>query len=75
MRPDKGGVCLHGGLRRQCESCDLADRLEAAEGRLLRISGLVNGFHNGPAQMKTKAHAMTVLSDIANALGPPMEGQ
>lgn len=21
-------VCVHGGLRRQCEACDLADRLE-----------------------------------------------
>ena len=24
-------VCLHGGLRRQCEACDLAERLDAAE--------------------------------------------
>ena len=28
-------VCLHGGLRRQCEACDLAERLETAV-RLLR---------------------------------------
>lgn len=24
-------VCVHGGLRRQCEACDLAERLEIAE--------------------------------------------
>lgn len=28
-------VCHHGGLRRQCEACDLAERLDAAV-RLLR---------------------------------------
>lgn len=28
-------VCDHGGLRRQCEACDLAERLDAAV-RLLR---------------------------------------
>ena len=22
------GVCIHGALRRQCETCDLADQLE-----------------------------------------------
>lgn len=26
------GVCIHGGLRRSCEACDLADRLEAIQG-------------------------------------------
>lgn len=28
------GVCIHGGLRRQCETCDLADRLEVAEAQV-----------------------------------------
>ncbi len=29
----KSGVCIHGGLRRQCEACDLADQVEVAESR------------------------------------------
>jgi len=33
-RPD---VCQHGGLRRQCETCDLADRLEQADAHLYRL--------------------------------------
>lgn len=28
------GVCIHGSLRRSCEACDLADRLELAEAQL-----------------------------------------
>ena len=30
-------ICLHGSLRRQCEACDLADRLEAAESSLATL--------------------------------------
>lgn len=30
-------VCFHGGLRRACEICDLADRLETAEALLERF--------------------------------------
>jgi len=30
-------VCVHGGLRRQCEACDLADRLEVAEAEVRRL--------------------------------------
>ncbi len=30
----KSGVCIHGALRRKCETCDLADRLDAAEARV-----------------------------------------
>lgn len=30
-------VCVHGGLRRQCEACDLADRLEVAEAEVRRV--------------------------------------
>ncbi len=30
-------ICMHGGLRRQCETCDLADRLDEA---LARIAAL-----------------------------------
>ena len=40
------GVCIHGGLRRQCETCNLADRLEQADEKLRAIATLVNGFHN-----------------------------
>lgn len=32
-REKKSGVCIHGALRRQCETCDLADRLDAAEAK------------------------------------------
>ena len=34
-------VCIHGGLCRQCETCDLADRLEACERRLVEAQALV----------------------------------
>lgn len=35
MKAFKGpAICLHGSLRRSCEPCDLADRLEAAEAAL-----------------------------------------
>lgn len=27
-------VCVHGSLRRSCEPCDLAERLEASEARI-----------------------------------------
>jgi hypothetical protein len=32
-REQKSGVCIHGALRRQCETCDLAERLDAAEAK------------------------------------------
>ena len=31
------GVCIHGGLRRQCETCDLADQLEKMTIRLAAL--------------------------------------
>lgn len=34
---DQKRVCLHGSLRRQCEPCDLAERLEAAEAEIARL--------------------------------------
>lgn len=34
---DDPRVCHHGGLRRQCEACDLAERLEIVE-RDLRMA-------------------------------------
>ena len=35
QRPD---VCEHGSLRRSCEVCDLAERLEAAEQRIAYLT-------------------------------------
>ena len=32
------GVCIHGGLRRQCETCDLAERLDALQVKAHRLA-------------------------------------
>jgi hypothetical protein len=41
MAESREGVCKHGGLRRQCETCDLAeevDSLAAERDRLLKVA-------------------------------------
>ena len=38
------GVCIHGGLRRQCETCDLAERLEASQGGYRSCYEMVKQF-------------------------------
>ncbi len=54
-------VCIHGSLHRQCETCDLADRLAVAEGNCgscahrdedqtgeyLTVCTRKGGFYNG----------------------------
>jgi len=36
------GVCPHGSLRRSCETCELADQLEIAEGHLAALRKMVD---------------------------------
>ena len=35
-------VCPHGSLRRSCETCELADQLEIAEGHLAALRKMVD---------------------------------
>jgi len=47
------GVCQHGGLRRQCETCDLADRLEQAEERIAELRAQVSALRDFAAHLPT----------------------
>ena len=48
------GVCLHGWLRRSCEACDLANRLEISEQRLSQVLTLARFAVNGWACYATR---------------------
>ena len=61
------GICIHGGLRRQCEPCDLANRLEQAEAEaatlrsaLEQASRCVHAF----ARTSYLSDAMCVSNDL-----------
>ena len=43
------GVCVHGGLRRQCETCDLAERLEVLSTAMRRFRKAVHPVLRGLA--------------------------
>ena len=43
------GVCIHGALRRQCETCDLAEKLETLSTAMQRFRKAVHPVLRGMA--------------------------
>lgn len=58
-REQKSGVCIHGALRRQCETCDLAERLDAAEAKCKALE----------AEAWEKADGVHEMRKLLNAAG------
>jgi chromosome segregation ATPase len=67
------GVCLHGSLRRQCETCDLADQLELADQRIdaltaerddWRLSFETSNAHVGRLQEKVATLTARVQEEV-----------
>ena len=62
-------ICIHGGLRRQCEPCDLADRLEQAEADLASVRAQLAEVISGSMQNGRKEKSPDAVS--RKNTGPP----
>ena len=87
-REKKSGVCIHGALRRQCETCDLAEQLEALEARckaLERVAHLADLLWREASKVErgdesyyeTSPRLMELMADALAALSaaPPREAE
>ena len=85
-REKKSGVCIHGALRRQCETCDLAEQLEALEARckaLERAAHLADLLWREASKVErgdesyyeTSPRLMELMADALAAPPPPRQGR
>ena len=63
------GICIHGGLRRRCETCDLADRLEVAESQLAALQEALERAEQAEASLSAEVekHDEEAYEDMRRA--------